>query len=69
MQCDCDDTIDDPMAPSKICKKHFSWVERLVLLEREACALLAEQHTGMWDNATAEKIARNIRERSGETTG
>lgn len=32
--------------------------------EREFCALLAEQHTGMWDNATAGAIATNIRKRS-----
>lgn len=34
-----------------------------VLRERAACAHLAECHTGMWDNATAENIAESIRAR------
>lgn len=37
-----------------------------VVCEREACAYLAETHTGMWDNATAENIAAAIRERGTE---
>ena len=37
-----------------------------VAAEREACAFLAEQHTGMWDSATAEQIAKSIRERGSD---
>lgn len=37
-----------------------------VACEREACAYLAETHTGTWDNATAEAIASAIRERGSE---
>lgn len=35
----------------------------LIRRERAACAYLAECHTGLWDNATAEAIAAAIRER------
>jgi hypothetical protein len=45
MQCDCDDTIDDPLKPSRICKKHFAWAERLVLDERDRCAKVCEALT------------------------
>lgn len=38
-----------------------------VLRERAACAYLAECHTGLWDNATAEAIGTAIRERGRET--
>ena len=44
--------------------ERFAYVQAA---EREACALLAEQHTGMWDNATAEQIAKSIRERGSES--
>ncbi len=41
-------------------------VADLVRCEREACAYLAETHTGLWDNATAEAIASAIRARGSE---
>lgn len=76
MQCDCDDTIDDPNVPSKICKKHFAWVERLVLLEREECAKVVEDHhAGMWMQSTQvygtcarEDVAKAIRTRTETAT-
>ena len=41
MQCDCDDTVDDHMKPSKICAKHAALLDRVIASEREECINLA----------------------------
>ncbi|BAQ50389.1 hypothetical protein [Methylobacterium aquaticum] len=38
-------------------------IHAAVLHEREACAFLAEAHSGLWDLATLEQIAASIRAR------
>lgn len=59
MQCDCDDTIDDPKRPSKVCNKHFAWLQSVVQSEREEIAAL----TDAWPNAqkyTADRFTYGV---------
>jgi len=69
MQCECDDTIDDPKQPSRICSKHFAWLERTVLAEREECAKLCDaafndSRHGLEACSLADHLAGMIRLRS-----
>ena len=60
MQCECDDTIDDPKKPSKICKKHFAWVMYVVAAEREEIAKFVHDRLG----ADGYGVAQMIRDRN-----
>lgn len=74
MQCDCDDTIDDFKQPSKICNKHFAWLERVIRAEREECAAMALEKRQFDKSGSgegrlmAERIAGHIRARNNPAT-